>query len=169
MKLVKNEIIIDNFWQNQNCFSWHYQCTIFYNFFSLMMMNWFRNSNNFLIFLHCYFCTYRQSILNDYVKLLTSTSSYKICESKKLNNDNEYSESFLCLIISCKKCYLIIQIMTQEKFLKKNIISKTFKFIKTIFQDILQNTSQITIINIYFETVNMNTISILLQSTTEYV
>ena len=137
MKLVKNEIIINNFWKNQSCFSWHYQCTIFYSFFSLIMTNWFRNNNNYLTLSHCYFCIYRQSIFNDYIRLLTSTSSYKICESKKLNNDNEYSESFLCLIISCKKCYLITQTVTWEKSLKKNIINKIFKFIKIIFQDIL--------------------------------
>ena len=59
--------------------------------------------------------------------------------------------------------------MIQEKSFKKNIISKTFKFIKIIFQNILQNMFHIITVNIYFETVNMNTVSILLQSIIEYV
>ena len=132
------------------------------------MTNWFRSSNNYLTLLHCYFCIYRQSIFNDYVRLLTLTSSYKICESKKLNNDNEYSESFLCFIISCKKCYLTAQTMIWEKFFKKNVVNKTSKFIKIIFQNISQNMFHITITDIYSETVNMNTVSILFQSTIKY-
>ena len=59
--------------------------------------------------------------------------------------------------------------MTQEKFLKKNIISKIFKFIKTIFQDISQNMFHIMIADIYFEIVNTSTVSILFQLIIEYV
>ena len=59
--------------------------------------------------------------------------------------------------------------MTQEKSLKKDVVNKISKFIKTIFQNILQNVFQIMIADIYSETMNMNTVSILFQSTTEYV
>ena len=59
--------------------------------------------------------------------------------------------------------------MIWEKSLKKNVVNEIFKFIKTIFQNILQSTFQIMIVDIYSEIVNMSTILILLQSTIEYV
>src|SRR5436190_9755937 len=134
-----------------------------------MMTNWFRSGNNFLTLSHCYFCTYRQSIPNDYVRLLTPTSPYKTCEPKKLNNDNEYSESFLCLIISCKGYYLTAQTVTRGKSLKKGVASETPKSVKTTSQGTSQSASQTTAADTYSETVDTGTVSTPLQSTTGYV
>ena len=49
-----------------------------------------------------------------------------------------------------------------RKISQKKIINEISKFVKTIFQDILQNMFHIITADIYLKPVNMNIISILL-------
>lgn len=88
---------------------------------------------------------------------------------KKLNNDDKYSETFLCLIISCKGCYLTAQTATRGKSLKKGVASEAPKSVKTTSQGTSQSASQTTVADTSSETVDTGTVSTPPQSTTAYV